>query len=211
MNRSHRIRIAMLAAGFALSLLMIHPGRAEASPVTFELVVNVSADGNGHCLLASGDSCLDFTDKQYVWLRVRDLPTGSYLFAVLNSGDSNANDRASGNLSDDFDLYTNRTFGVLGGLVGSYAGTHTFAVDPTLNNDPLVRLFPFANTPNPGGGYTAAVCSLGNGYPVSATNCYYGNFTVNGRAAAVPEPASFVLLATGLALLARRASTSRGR
>src|SRR3954471_9628198 len=160
MNKSGFTRTVTLAAGLALSLLVLHPARAEASPVIpFELVVNVSFDGTGHCF-GSVPSCSGFTGKQYVWLLVRDLVDGIYFFSVLNPGSADANDGAPGNLSDDFDSFTNRTFTVRANELFSYAGTHNFDIDETNNNDALVRLFPFANTSDPSGTYDVAVCAL---------------------------------------------------
>jgi hypothetical protein len=86
-------------------------------------------------------------------------------------GQPDPNDGGAKNLSDDFDTYTNRTFTVTNGEVSAYGGTHTY--DP-----PLIRLFPYADTPNPGGVYIMAICYLGDGYPVAPRDCKYDAFKV---------------------------------
>ena len=140
--------------------------------------VDVAVDGPGHCQNGNPQvNCNIYDGKEFVWLnggpKANKLgPDGPFFFAVLApGGQSNANDGSAKNLSDDFDAYTNRTFTVTNGEVSDYSGSHTF-------DKPLIRLFPYADTPNPGGVYILAICSLAKGYPVSAKDCKYDQFKV---------------------------------
>jgi hypothetical protein len=144
--------------------------------------VNEAVDGSGHC--KNGNpliNCNIYDGKQFVWLNggpvAAGLSDGTYFFAVLEpGGQPDPNDGTAHNLSDDFDPYTNRTFTVSGGSV-TYGGSHDF--DP-----PKIRLAPYADTTNPGGVYILAICSLAQGYPVTASACKYDAFKV----AAGPTP-----------------------
>jgi hypothetical protein len=140
--------------------------------------VNPAVDGPNHCKNGNpGVNCNIYDGKPYVWLNGGPAanglgPDGQYFFAVLvPGGQPNPNDGGPKNLSDDFDAYTNRTFTVTGGEVSAYAGTHTATI-------PLIRLFPYADTTNPGGVYIMAICSLGAGYPVEPRDCKYDAFKV---------------------------------
>ena len=136
------------------------------------------------CLNGNGVDCNIYVDKRDVWLS--GLPVGSalgagtYFFAVLspggqpapNDGGTNNSNGALANLSDDFDAYTNRTFTVDGsGNITSYGGTHD-------RDGNLLQLFPYQDTPNNGGVYILAVCSLANGVPVAPRDCKYDAFKV---------------------------------
>jgi hypothetical protein len=120
---------------------------------------------------------------------------GDYFFAVLvPGGQPNPNDGGAKNLSDDYDAYTNRTFTVQAGEVYSYTGTHDLDsgdfLDPNRKyctskrgcapdgEPPLIRLYPYADTWNPGGVYILAICSLADGYPVVPRACKYDAFKV---------------------------------
>jgi SdrD B-like domain len=122
-------------------------------------------------------------------------PDGDYFFAVLvPGGQPDPNDGGAKNLSDDYDAYTNRIFTVQSGEVYSYTGTHDLDsgdfVDPDRHyctskrgcepdgSPPLIRLFPYADTTNPGGVYILAICSLDRGYPVYPRDCKYDAFKV---------------------------------
>jgi hypothetical protein len=140
--------------------------------------VNTAVDGSGHCKNGNpGVNCNIYDGKQYVWLNGGPAagglgPDGQYFFAVLApGGQPNPNDGGPKNLSDDYDAYTNRTFTVTGGEVSAYGGTHDKVI-------PLIRLFPYADTTNPGGVYIMAICSLGDGYPVVPSSCKYDAFKV---------------------------------
>lgn len=144
--------------------------------------------------------CNIYGTKPDVWLNGGPAanglgPDGQYFFAVLvPGGQPDPNDGSPKNLSDDYDAYTNRTFTVTNGEVSAYSGTHDKDSGDTLNparpycptlhgctpdgNVPLIRLFPYADTTNPGGVYILAICSLGDGYPVVPSDCKYDAFKV---------------------------------
>lgn len=124
-------------------------------------------------------------------------PDGEYFFAVLvPGGQPDPNDGGAKNLSDDYDAYTNRQFTVSGGEVSYYGGTHDLDSGDTLDagrsfchsprgcapdgEEPFIRLFPYADTTNPGGVYILAICSIGDGtaYPVEPRDCKYDAFKV---------------------------------
>jgi hypothetical protein len=143
--------------------------------------VNGAVDGPGRCLNGNPEvNCNLYTGKPYVWLNGGPSknglgPNGLYFFAVLApGGQPEPNDGGARNLSDDFDSYTNRTFSVTNGEVSAYGGTHDYhaAADK-------IRLYPFADTPNPGGVYIMAVCYIGltgTSYPVDPRSCKYDAF-----------------------------------
>jgi hypothetical protein len=140
--------------------------------------VNPSVDGPNHCKNGNPSvNCNIYDGKQYVWLNGGPAtngigPDGQYFFAVLApGGQPDPNDGGAKNLSDDFDTVANRTFTITGGEVSAYGGSHTYS-------PPLIRLFPYADTTNPGGVYILAICYLGNGYPVEPRSCKYDAFKV---------------------------------
>ena len=153
----------------------------EPVPVTGGVYssVNAAVDGADKCLTGNpAINCNLYAGKPYVWLNGGPAanglgPDGKYFFAVLTpGGQPNPNDGGAGNLSDNFDAFTNRTFTVTNGEVSSYTGTHDFS-------SPLIRLFPYANTSNPGDVYIMAVCSIGAtglSYPVDPRACKYDAF-----------------------------------
>ncbi len=177
----------MKRISFLLLPVLLLAALAPFAPFTMSAVavtgaafttVDIAVDGPGHC--ANGNpqvNCNIYDGKEFVWLNggpkaAKLGPDGSYFFAVLApGGQPNANDGSPKNLSDDFDAYTNRTFTITKGKVSDYTGTHTF-------DKPLIRLFPYADTPNPGGVYILAICSLANGVPVVAKDCKYDEFKV---------------------------------
>ncbi|UCC25433.1 MAG: hypothetical protein JSU98_17180, partial [Gemmatimonadales bacterium] len=156
-------------------------------------------------------NCNIYGAKEDVWLNggpaANGLTDGEYFFVVLvPGGQPNPNDLAPKNLSDDYDAYTNRTFTVSGGEVSFYGGTHDSddgpfedenrrfcksprgcdPVDEALDG-PLVRLFPYDDTTNPGGVYILAICSLDGADPantgglepgVKPRDCKYDAFKV---------------------------------
>ena len=170
----------------ALNPVASLPSAAAAVGGAAFTTVNVAIDGPGHC--RNGNplvNCNLYNGMEYVWLNggpkgARLRPDGAYFFAVLAPGGQNTpNDGGAKNLSDNFDAYTNRTFTVKNGKVSAYSGTHTF-------DRGLIRLSPYANTPNKGGVYMLAICSLVKGYPVKASACKYDQFKVTATAC-VPQ------------------------
>ncbi|MGQ0604005.1 MAG: hypothetical protein ACT4QE_20175 [Anaerolineales bacterium] len=186
-----------VVATLTVGLLLVLAGAAFAVSGAAFTTVNEAADGGGNCQNGNpGVNCNIYTGKEFVWLNGGPAanglgPDGQYFFAVLvPGGQPNPNDGGAKNLSDDFDAYTNRTFTVANGEVGAYAGTHDFdsgaAGAPALDDQPpFIRLFPYADTTNPGGVYILAICSLQDGYPVDPRDCKYDAFKVRRGAAKV--------------------------
>jgi hypothetical protein len=140
--------------------------------------VNEAVDGSGHCKDGNpGVNCNHYASKFHVWMNGGPATNGlrqngQYFFAVVAPGHQpDPNDGAPGNLSDDYDDYTKRTFTVTNGEVSAYTGPHTY--DAARD---LIRLWNFADTPNNGGVYHMAICYLGNGYPVKPRSCKYDAF-----------------------------------
>ena len=141
-------------------------------------------------------NCNQYTAKQYVYLnggptKNQLSPDGVYFYAVLApSGQPDPNDGSAGNLSDDYDCYKNREIVVTNGEVSSILSSS----DPScftsgtplahLFDSPFVQLYPYANTPNPGGVYIMAVCYVGPAgtttlsAPVAPDLCKYDAFKV---------------------------------
>jgi hypothetical protein len=163
----------------------VAPAAAHAVSGAGYTTVNTAVDGSNHCKNGNpAVNCNIYDGKEFVWLNGGPAanglgPDGQYFFAVLApGGQPNPNDGGPKNLSDDFDTFGNRTFTVTNGEVSAYAGTH----DRTI---PLIRLFPYADTTNPGGVYIMAICSLENGYPVAPRSCKYDAFKVQKGAGKV--------------------------
>ncbi len=188
-----RLWIALaVAVVLTLAAVAVAGAVSGAAFTTF----NAHVDGAGKNVCKnSAINCNIYGAKEYVWLNGGPTanglgPDGQYFFAVLApGGQPNPNDQAVGvlndgdkNLSDDYDAYTNRTFTVTNGEVSAYTGTHWLddgKSGPKPNGKvPYIRLFPYANTPNPGGVYIMAICSLQNGYPVEPRDCKYDAFKV---------------------------------
>jgi len=143
-------------------------------------------DGTGHCKNGNpGVNCNIYDAKEHVWMSGGPGPSniggpGQYFFAVLQPGGQlDPNDGEDHVLSDlsptsatgAGDAYTNRTFTINSSGIIDYHGTHDF-------NNNKIRLMPYDNTPNLGGVYILAVCSLADGYPVNASKCKYDAFKV---------------------------------
>lgn len=109
------------------------------------------------------------------------LSNGSWFFAILKPG-GQSNPEGAGLLSND--LRSNRTFSVSGGVV-SYTGTHPTSTDRTNGEKLINACIPnaiaqgYADTPNPGGVYIAAICAnVPNPRP---SDCKYDAFKVAKR------------------------------
>jgi hypothetical protein len=151
---------------------------------------NAAADGSSKDVCKNtAINCNIYGAKEYVWLNGGPTanglgPDGQYFFAVLvPGGQPNPNDGGPKNLSDDYDAYGNRTFTVTNGEVSAYGGTHdldsgTAGGAKVDGKPPYIRLFPYADTTNPGGVYIMAICSLNEGYPVDPRDCKYDAFKV---------------------------------
>jgi hypothetical protein len=141
-------------------------------------------------------NCNQYTAKKYVFLnggptKNQLSPDGVYFYAVLApSGQANPNDGTAENLSDDYDCYRNREFTLSGGEVSSILSAGDTACFPGGSpfahqwDSPFVGLFPYADTPNPGGVYIMAVCYVGPAgtttlaAPVTPSLCKYDAFKV---------------------------------
>lgn len=170
-------RLLLLLVLSALAGAALAPTAGAVSGAGYT-TVNTAVDGGNHCKNGNpAVNCNIYDGKEFVWLNGGPAanglgPDGGYFFAVLApGGQPNPNDGGAKNLSDDFDAFTNRTFTVTDGEVSAYAGTHTF-------DSPFIRLFPYADTTNPGGVYIMAICSLDRGYPVEPRDCKYDAFKV---------------------------------
>ena len=179
------MRRLLLTLGVLVAALAAGTSPAWAVSGAGYTTVNTAVDGSNHCKNGNpGVNCNIYDGKQYVWLNGGPAaghlgPDGQYFFAVLvPGGQPDPNDGGAKNLSDDFDAYTNRTFTITNGEVSAYGGTH----DKTI---PLIRLFPYADTTNPGGVYIMAICSLGEGYPVDPRDCKYDAFKVKNGVARI--------------------------
>lgn len=165
---------------------------ATANPVVkaFSTTTNPGAStGNGDCLHAQPQptNCNQYASKEDVWASglpdSADLADGTYFLAVLApGGQPDPNDGGAKNLSDGYDSYLDRSFSMTGGTIGATPDTtHLIELG-------RIQAFEYADTPNPGGVYIMAICSLADGYPVRASDCKYDAFKV--RAAEPPTMAS---------------------
>jgi hypothetical protein len=157
---------------------------------------NPAVDGantcsNGPDAASPSVNCNLYGAKRFVWINggptngANALTPGTYFFAVLApSGQSSPNDGDDDNLSDDYDTYLNRRF-----TVGADGKITTYIPDanPATPNhnvynlaNPaqlMIRAFPYADTPNPGGVYIMAICRIDvGGYPVDPKQCKYDAF-----------------------------------
>jgi hypothetical protein len=183
-------RRLVVALGAALLVLGLGAVAAFAVSGAAFTTFNAAADGSSKDVCKnSAINCNIYGAKEYVWLNGGPTanglgPDGDYFFAVLvPGGQPNPNDGGPKNLSDDYDAYTNRTFTVTDGEVSAYSGTHDFDSgtpgNPKVDDQPpYIRLFPYADTTNPGGVYIMAICSLEDGYPVEPRDCKYDAFKV---------------------------------
>jgi hypothetical protein len=188
--------IIALAVTAVLVLAFVIAGSAVSGAAFTTFNAHVDGAGKDVCKNSAID-CNIYGAKEYVWLNGGPTanglgPDGQYFFAVLvPGGQPNPNDINVGalddgdkNLSDDYDAYTNRTFTVTDGEVSAYTGTHWLDSGnggPKPNGEPpLIRLYPYADTTNPGGVYILAICYIGDGsaYPVDPRSCKYDAFKV---------------------------------
>jgi hypothetical protein len=196
-----------LAAPIAIlaTLAMASAAQAGAGYTTINSTVDPGGTGSNQGLCHNGNgnvNCNQYYAKKYVWINggpdKNGLEDGTWFFTVNVPGSQpDPNDKApntfpkprtDGNLSDDYDPYTNRTFTVKNGEIFSYSGTHDFATDTADNNEKKIRLFPYSDTTNNGGVYILSMCQLsgydnkGNvvdfGYPVDPKKCKYDAFKI---------------------------------
>ena len=180
-------RLSILAAVVSAVLLTASAAQANKVPTSPSITgavyttVNTNPDNPNYATQCHNGNpavnCNQYSAKQYVFLNGGPThnslsPDGVYFYAVLApGGQPNPNDGSAGNLSDDYDCYQNRLIQITGGEVsGVYNSTdpscfHNTAVLPVgtghVLDSPFVQLWPYADTPNPGGVYIMAVCYLG--------------------------------------------------
>jgi hypothetical protein len=181
-------------------LLAITAGLAASASGAAFTTFNAHVDGATKDVCKNrAINCNIYGAKEYVWLNGGPManglgPDGEYFFAVLvPGGQPNPNDGGSQNLSDDYDCYLNRVFTVTNGEVSAYTGyacggSYPLQAKHWLDDGksgpkpnskvPYIRLFPYADTTNPGGVYIMAICSLDQGYPVDPRECKYDAFKV---------------------------------
>lgn len=192
--------ILLILVSFGLFMLLVQPEAWAVSGAAFT-TYNPWVDGEFKDVCKNSQiNCNIYGAKPDVWLNGGPAanglgPDGEYFFSVLvPGGQPDPNDGGAKNLSDDFDSYTNRQFTVTNGEVSFYGGTHDQDSGNTLDagrstcssprgctpdgSPPFIRLFPYADTWNPGGVYILAICSLGEGYPVDPRDCKYDAFKV---------------------------------
>jgi hypothetical protein len=137
----------------------------------------------------NGVDCNNYAAKGDVYMNGGpgggSLNDGTYYFVVLAPGFQNGGflDGANGNLSDTTasnggtgssgDLIVNRTFSMLGGVM-TYSGTHSLGTDP--QGHQIIQLMPYDDTPNPGGVYILAICSINAKSP---SDCKYDAFRIS--------------------------------
>jgi hypothetical protein len=188
-STTRHARMLATLIGVVASLALAAPAMASGGVNGADFTtMNTTFDGTGHCKNGNGNvNCNIYDGKQYVWTNGgpdtnKLLPDGYYFFAVLvPGGQSDPNDGATDNLSDDYDAWTNRTFRITNGEISSYTGTHIQGVDTNDNNERKIRLYPYADTTNNGGVYIMATCYLGTDpshftYPVVPKTCKYDAF-----------------------------------
>jgi hypothetical protein len=180
-------RLSVLAALVIAVLLTASAAQAKKVPTTPSITgavyttVDTNPDNPNYATQCHNGNpavnCNQYSAKQYVYLNGGPThnslsPDGVYFYAVLApGGQPNPNDGSAGNLSDDYDCYQNRLIQITGGEVsGVYNSSdpscfHNTAVLPVGTghrlDSPFVQLWPYADTPNPGGVYIMAVCYLG--------------------------------------------------
>lgn len=202
--RRRRGLLAALLVAVLVAMLLPPTTEAEASSGATFTTTNISYySGNQktparcvHGPNGNKDSvnCNLYNAKEYVWLNGGPvgamLGAGDYYFVVLEpGGQPDPNDGTAKNLhwgKEDHTTRAERTFTVDdGGTIVSGPSGHV------LNNN-RIRLFPYADTGNPGGVYILAVCRADSD-PTSPRECKYDAFKVReGRDEEPPPPLSVI-------------------
>jgi hypothetical protein len=208
--RAARYAVVLFACLATGALLVSGAGAVSGAANTTDNAgfVGPGSYSNLNCLNGNGPSprvnCNIYQDKRDVWINggptngQSNLSDGYYFFAVLSpGGQPNPNDGAplkpngnDPNLSDNFDTAANRVFHVTNGQVGSCtpdpgisgAAAHSCSNTYQATDGLLLQLFPYADTPNPGGVYILASCFLSADDPdvhtVDPKDCKYDAFKV---------------------------------
>lgn len=187
------MKLKILLSLASVAVLLAASGIAvKASEGTRLTTYNFHVDGeSAYACKNPGANCNSFLYKENVWLNGAGLALdlrreGDYFFSVLSpGGQHDPNDGGEHNLSDDFDTYLDRKFTVSGGSLSYSGATHWLDSgkaegDGVVPNGmpPYIRVFPYGDTPSPGGVYILAVCSLERGYPVDPRDCRFEAFMV---------------------------------
>lgn len=207
----------VIAAVLFASSASIAPAKNVPTTPSIDGAVYTTVDGNDpnsatYCHNGNpGVNCNQYNAKTSVYLNGGPAknslsPAGYYFYAVLApGGQPNPNDGAPGNLSSPYDCYKNRLIqiGSSGEVVGTVSepasDTACFPTPPTpfaagtphKYDAPFVQLWPYVDTPNPGGVYIMAVCWVGTtptaALPAGGVNpsmCKYDAFKVDFDSAA---------------------------
>lgn len=198
----HRtVGLVVPSAAVAVALALVPSALSSRVSGAVSTTTNPSYDNGGTgnpALCANGQgnttpaiNCNLYAAKQYVWISglpgPAALANGTYFFVVLVPGGQNRDvaDGSPKNLSSPYDPYTDREFSVANGVITNL-GPHVY--DPSTN---LLRLYPYADTTNPGGEYDVAVCKLGPGdtsATVGPSACKHDNFkALNAQPGVTPE------------------------
>ena len=183
MKRSLLFPLALIAVAACSENQLTNPGDSRpigtpsfltGSGASFTAVWPGPIPAAGTCFNGPGTvNCNIYSEKDDVALNAGPdgaaLEEGTYFFAVMAPG-GGQNDGDAGNLSDDVDAYTNRTFDVDANGVVTYAGTHASLGD-------LINLADYATTPNNGGVYILAICEGGS--PADESECKFDAFKVD--------------------------------
>jgi hypothetical protein len=188
------VALLTVVAAAAAGLFGISTASATGSGAGYTSV-DESVDGTGHCRNGNPNvNCNIYDGEQFVWLNGGPIGSalgdGTYFFAVIApSGQADPNDGSLDLLSTD--PYANRTFTVSDGSV-TYNGTHDL-------DGNKIRLMPYDNTPNAGGVYIVAICSLGGGgaQPVAPSSCKYDAFKIQAGQVAPADPLTITKDANG--------------
>jgi hypothetical protein len=178
MNIFKLMRFSILAAACGAAIAPTVVSANGAAFTTINTDYDSSVDPSVLCKNGNpAVNCNIYGAKEYVWMNggpaVAYEGAGDYFFVVLEPGGQNdVNDGGPKNLSDDYDAYTNRIFSADShGVLTNSPSTHIL-------NSNKIRLSPYADTPNPGGVYIMAICSLAQGYPVDPSTCKFDAFKI---------------------------------
>lgn len=137
--------------------------------------VNAAVDGPDTCFNGNPENnCNIYAGKEFVWLSggpdTAYVGDGSYFFAVLAPGGQADPDGTERLLSED--SIADRTYSVTNGAITNL-GSHDL-------DGNKIRLMPYLDTPNPGGVYILAVCSVDgpDDTDVNPSNCKYDAFKI---------------------------------
>jgi hypothetical protein len=190
---SSLLLIAATAVAFAACSQRQAPSEGRSTTESLSKAAYTTWDASlGGCTDSpNGINCNHYTSKDLVYINGgpsgNNLPDGDYFFAVIKPGAQNtflsAAPSTDGLLSSDEE--SARTFTMSGGVFTYTGGTHATGTSPAPESKPIVGLFPFDDTPNPGGVYILAICTSGPPRASSPSDCKFDEFKAP---ASVPPP-----------------------